>query len=167
MTPARARNALRAVIDPEIYQNIVDLGLVYNVEVLAEAESGSDSDDDGDGDSDDDGNGQAKPRVVVTMTLTTPHCPLGPQIIQDVEQTLLREGAGAVEVAIVWQPPWTPDAMTDELKRTLGLLDDEDAANGVGSMVEMEEEMAVAPEPVLELPPPLPKRSWLSRLFGR
>ena len=89
---------LRNVIDPEIYQNIVDLGLVYAVEVGAD---------------------QA---VTVTMTLTTPHCPLGPQIIDNVENELKAAGASSVQVAIVWTPAWTPDAMTDDLKRVLGIL---------------------------------------------
>ena len=80
--------ALRNVIDPEIYQNIVDLGLVYGVEVLPD---------------------QA---VAVTMTLTTPHCPLGPQIVENVEMELAAIGAARVQVEIVWAPPWTPDAMT-------------------------------------------------------
>lgn len=121
--------ALHNVIDPEIYQNIVDLGLVYDVEVLPE---------------------QA---VVVTMTLTTPHCPLGPQIMANVEQELQAVGAGAVTVNIVWSPPWTPDAMTPELKRLLGIVPDEDEE----------------PEPELELdlPPPAKKKGgllgWLFR----
>jgi len=117
LTPEMCWTALRNVIDPEIYQNIVDLGLVYGVEVTPE---------------------QA---VRVTMTLTTPHCPLGPQIIENVEKELHAVGAGAVTVEIVWSPPWTPDAMTPELKRLLGIEPDEDEA----------------PEPELELaPPPLP-----------
>ncbi len=129
LTAAGCREALKAVIDPEIYQNIVDLGLVYGVEVTGDNV------------------------VAVTMTLTTPHCPLGPQIIEDVEQVLTAQGASAVQVHIVWEPPWTPDAMTDELKRTLGILDAADEE----------------PEPQLELPPPpLPpqKKGFLSRLFG-
>lgn len=121
--------ALRNVIDPEIYQNIVDLGLVYDVEVLPE---------------------QA---VVVTMTLTTPHCPLGPQIMANVEQELQSVGAGAVTVNIVWSPPWTPDAMTPDLKRLLGIVPDED------------EELE--PELELDLPPPAKKKGgllgWLFR----
>lgn len=121
--------ALHNVIDPEIYQNIVDLGLVYDVEVLPE---------------------QA---VVVTMTLTTPHCPLGPQIMANVEQELQAVGAGAVTVNIVWSPPWTPDAMTPELKRLLGIVPDED------------EELE--PELELDLPPPAKKKGgllgWLFR----
>ena len=64
---------LKAVIDPEIYQNIVDLGLVYGVDVRAD-EGG-------------------EPTIVdVTMTYTTPMCPLGPQIIADVEQVLHGQG---------------------------------------------------------------------------
>ena len=118
--------ALRNVIDPEIYQNIVDLGLVYGVEVTPE---------------------QA---VAVTMTLTTPHCPLGPQIIENVEKELRAVGASAVTVDIVWSPPWTPDAMTPELKRLLGIVPDE------------EEE----PEPELAAPPPPPPAKKKGGLLG-
>src|SRR5688572_22848129 len=76
LTAESAQNYLRAVIDPEIYQNIVDLGLVYGVEV------------------------QADQSVDVTMTLTTPHCPMGPQIIENVEKVLLSHGASDVRVHI-------------------------------------------------------------------
>ncbi len=129
LTAEACRNYLRAVIDPEIYQNIVDLGLVYNIAV------------------------QADHSVDVTMTLTTPHCPMGPQIIENVEKTLLAHGAQAVRVHIVWDPMWTPDAMTEELKRELGILPPEDAE----------------PPLVIETPPPMPapqKKGLLSRLFG-
>ena len=130
LNPETCREYLKAVIDPEIYQNIVDLGLVYGIAV-------------------DDQNA-----VEVTMTLTTPMCPLGPEIIADVEQTLKGKGASDVNVAIVWEPMWTPDAMTDELKRELGMLD--------------EEEPALAIDPAPPLPPKAPKRRGLFwRLFGR
>lgn len=129
LTPAACREYLKAVIDPEIYHNIVDLGLVYDVAV---------AEDD---------------HVTVTMTLTTPHCPLGPEIIQDVKDTLHSRGAGQVTVDIVWEPPWTPAAMTEELQRELGILDPE-------------------PEPELEIDPPPPpappkKPGFFGRLFGR
>jgi metal-sulfur cluster biosynthetic enzyme len=121
--------ALRNVIDPEIYQNIVDLGLVYGVEV------GPDN------------------AVDVLMTLTTPHCPMGPQIFENVEKYLLRAGATAVMITISWEPPWTPDMMTDALKRQLGILPGAD-----------EEEEPVLP---IDLPPPPPKKKGLlGRLFG-
>lgn len=130
LTPELCREYLKAVIDPEIFQNIVDLGLVYGIEV--------------DGDN----------RVTVDMTLTTPHCPLGPQIIDNVEQTLLARGAAAVAVNIVWEPMWTPNAMTDDLKRQLGILD--------------EDEQEPEPELEIDLPPPQPpkKKGLISRLFG-
>jgi metal-sulfur cluster biosynthetic enzyme len=124
---------LKEVIDPEIYQNIVDLGLVYGVDV-----------------------GENN-YVDVTMTLTTPHCPMGPQIIADVEQTLKGKGATDVAVNIVWQPMWTPDAMTDELKRELGID---------GSMEEEEEEF-IAPPPPPPRPAPTRKKGFFGRLFGR
>jgi len=126
LTPETCWTALRNVIDPEIYQNIVDLGLVYGVEVMPE---------------------QA---VQVTMTLTTPHCPLGPQIIENVEKELQAVGAGAVTVEIVWSPPWTPDAMTPALKRLLGIEPDEEET----------------PEPELELAPPPPPAKKKGGLLG-
>lgn len=129
LTPQSARETLKKVIDPEIYQNIVDLGLVYDIVVSDE---------------------QA---VDVTMTLTTPHCPMGPQILANVDQVLREAGASAVYVEIVWDPMWTPAAMTEELQRQLGIIEDE-------------EDTYAEPER-LELPPPLPqKKGLLGRLFG-
>jgi metal-sulfur cluster biosynthetic enzyme len=116
--------ALRNVIDPELYQNIVDLGLVYGVEVK-------------------DAN-----QVVVTMTLTTPHCPMGPQILADVDQFLRADGAEAVDVQIVWEPMWTPAMMSADLKRQLGIEDE----------YGLEEELEPQPE---WTPPPLPKKKGL------
>jgi metal-sulfur cluster biosynthetic enzyme len=129
LTPASARDALRMVIDPEIYQNIVDLGLVYEITVTPDN------------------------AVAVTMTLTTPHCPMGPQILSNVDSVLRSKGASDVTIQIVWEPMWTAYAMTDELKRQLGILPEE-----------VEEE----PEPLpLPSPPPTPKKKGLlSRLFG-
>jgi metal-sulfur cluster biosynthetic enzyme len=137
LTPENCWDFLKVVIDPEIYQNIVDLGLVYGVEVAPDD------------------------KVTVKMTLTTPHCPMGPQIIENVEKVLLDKGATAVDVHIVWEPMWTPDAMTDELKRELGIIPD-------GESGSEEDE-----EPVLEIDPPPPpkqtppkKKGLLGRLFG-
>jgi metal-sulfur cluster biosynthetic enzyme len=127
LTEESARNYLRSVIDPEIYQNIVDLGLVYGIDI------------------------DENQAVDVTMTLTTPHCPMGPQIIENVDKVLRRHGASDVRVHIVWEPMWTPDAMTDELKRELGIIEEE------------EEEPLYIPPP----PPPAPKKKGLlGRLFG-
>lgn len=128
LSVAESWEALRTVIDPEIYQNIVDLGLVYGVDITPERQ------------------------VTVTMTLTTPHCPMGPQIIQNVEQVLYELGAQQVRVDIVWEPAWTPDAMTAELKKLLGL--------------ESAETDEAEPQLVYEpLPPPLKKKrgilGWL------
>lgn len=132
LTVDQCWSALRNVIDPEIYQNIVDLGLVYGIDLSDE---------------------QA---VVVTMTLTTPHCPLGPQIIENVQQELTGIGASQVDVKIVWTPAWTPDAMTPELKKLLGIMPDEE-----------EEEAAAEPELAIEPPPPARKKrgllGWLFR----
>ncbi|MEZ4663583.1 MAG: metal-sulfur cluster assembly factor [Caldilineaceae bacterium] len=125
LTPEACFEHLKAVIDPEIYHNIVDLSLVYDVNV-ADDQS-----------------------VQVIMTLTTPHCPLGPQIIEDVQNTLKGHGATAVDVQIVWQPMWTPDAMTAELKAELGLIEDEPAF--------------ISPPPP---PDPPKKKGFFARLFG-
>ena len=135
LTAENTRDYLRVVIDPEIYQNIVDLGLVYGTQVQGET-VGDQS-------------------VDVNMTLTTPHCPMGPQIIENVEKVLRSHGATDVRVHIVWEPMWTPDAMTEELKRELGIIPDEE---------DLEPELEIEAPP----PPPLPvkKKGLLGRLFG-
>jgi metal-sulfur cluster biosynthetic enzyme len=130
LQPDALRDALRRVIDPEIFENIVDLGLVYNVDV------------------------EPEDRVVVTMTLTTPHCPMGPEIVENVQKTMKEEGAQTVDVNIVWDPMWTPNMMTDELKTQLG--------------IEPEPELDI--EPVAPpTPPPVkkpPKKGLLSKILG-
>jgi metal-sulfur cluster biosynthetic enzyme/Fe-S cluster assembly iron-binding protein IscA len=93
----RVREALRCVIDPEVGINIVDLGLVYGVAVDART-------------------------VRVTMTMTTPACPLGQHIRDEVHSRVLGQcpGAEQVEVELVWDPPWSSDKISAEGKQALG-----------------------------------------------
>lgn len=88
--------ALKQVIDPEVGINIVDLGLIYDVQVSGD-------------------------KVLITMTMTTPACPLGPHLVDEataaVEQ---RAGAASAEIRLVWQPAWTPMMMSLEAKQQLG-----------------------------------------------
>ncbi len=94
--------AMRQVRDPELMVNLVDLGLVYGIDV-EEAEG--------------------KSNVKILMTMTTPACPFGPQLIRDVKDTVAGlPGAGAVEVQITLSPPWTPDRMTEEARDELGIF---------------------------------------------
>lgn len=98
-----AREALKQVIDPELFVNIVDLGLVYLVTV-ADLEDG-------------------KQKVSIEMTMTSPACPAGPQLIQQSKDTLGRiEGVAEVEVKLVMVPPWTPDRMTEAARDQLGIF---------------------------------------------
>lgn len=92
-------DALKEIYDPEIPVNIYDLGLIYAVEVT----------DDGD--------------AKVTMTLTTPHCPVAESMPGEVELRVATvPGVRDAEVALVWDPPWGPDKMTDEARLELGML---------------------------------------------
>ena len=96
-SPELARKALRAVKDPELGLNIIDIGLIYEVEV---SETG---------------------RVDVKMTLTSPGCPAGTEIMDDVRETLMDlEGVTEVEIALVWEPYWTPDRMDPRVRAFLG-----------------------------------------------
>lgn len=91
------REALRAVDDPEVGMNIVDLGLVYRIDLAPQG-------------------------VEVTMTMTTPACPMGGMIVdeaRDAVQALLPAGT-AVEISLVWDPPWTPDMMSAHAKENFG-----------------------------------------------
>ncbi len=96
-TPDTIRKALRAVKDPELNLNIVDIGLVYDVEV---GEAG---------------------QVHVRMTLTSPGCPAGTEIIDDVKKVVADlEGVQGVEVELVWDPYWTPVRMDPRVRAFLG-----------------------------------------------
>ena len=97
------REELKKVIDPELFVNIVDLGLIYNVDLIP-AEEG-------------------KTTCKIDMTMTSPMCPAGPQMIANSKQVLgALPGMGNVEIKIVLDPPWTPDKMTDEARDQLGIF---------------------------------------------
>ena len=96
-TAETVRKALRAVKDPELNLNIIDIGLVYDVEVSPASE------------------------VHVRMTLTSPGCPAGTEIIDDVKRVVGDlEGVQGVEVELVWEPYWTPDKMDPRVRAFLG-----------------------------------------------
>lgn len=97
-TSEQARENLKNVFDPEIGINIVDLGLIYDVEVSEEAD------------------------VLITMTLTSLGCPLGPVIVQEATNALADlPGIGTVDVKLVWSPAWNPDMMSEEARDELGI----------------------------------------------
>jgi len=88
--------ALSNVIDPELGLDFVELGLIYGVEI-----------DDG--------------KVDVTFTLTTPACPIGPQVSEQIVEFVSEvEGVTDVTPTMVFTPPWTPDKMSEDAKFALG-----------------------------------------------
>jgi len=95
-TADQVRDVLRTVVDPELHINIVDLGLVYGVELHG-------------------------PTVDVSMTLTSPGCPYGPYILHQVKDTLMQlKGIDDATVQVVWEPQWGPDKMSEEARLELG-----------------------------------------------
>ncbi|HEX6643685.1 MAG TPA: iron-sulfur cluster assembly protein [Gemmatimonadales bacterium] len=96
-TPETVRKALRQVKDPELNLNIIDIGLVYDIDV----------NDMGD--------------VHVKMTLTSPGCPAGAEIMADVKNVASSlEGVSSVDVELVWEPYWTPERMDPRVKAFMG-----------------------------------------------
>ena len=88
--------ALRAVEDPELGMDIVELGLLYDAEV--------------------DG-----PKVHVTFSLTSMGCPVGPMIEQQIRETVQSmDGVDEVDAELTWDPPWSPEKMSDDAKFILG-----------------------------------------------
>ena len=90
-------NDLKSVNDPELNVNIVDLGLIYEVREKNEKE------------------------VYIKLTLTSPACPLGPQIKEEITKKLGEKGI-TVEIELTFDPPWGPDKMTDDAKLELGVV---------------------------------------------
>ena len=97
LTLEEVRDALKNVYDPEIPVNIVDLGLIYDIQV-----------EEGD--------------VYVQMTLTAPGCGMGPMIAQQAEWAISEmEGVEDVQVEMTFEPPWSPELITEEGKKLLGI----------------------------------------------
>lgn len=97
------REALKEVIDPELFVNVVDLGLIYEI-TQEEQEGGAN-------------------KVGIDMTLTSPACPAGPQLIAQSKDVVGKlEGVGEVDVRLVMTPPWTPDRMTEDARDQLGIF---------------------------------------------
>src|SRR5258707_3447576 len=97
------REELKKVIDPELFVNIVDLGVIYDVNL--------------------NGREDGKSNVKIDMTMTSPMCPAGPQMIANSKQVLGQlADVGDVEVKIVLDPPWTPDRMTEDARDQLGIF---------------------------------------------
>lgn len=97
VTDCVVRTALRKVKDPELNLSVVDLGLVYSVDVQ---------------------DGEVK----VQMTLTSPGCPSGPEILADAQRAVEAvEGVTKVDVELVWSPYWTPDRIDPKVRAYLGL----------------------------------------------
>lgn len=102
LTEEKILETMKQVIDPELKVNVVDLGLIYGVE-MEEVEGKTD--------------------LRIVMTMTTPACPYGPELVQDLKDALAAlPEAGRVEVEVTLSPPWTPDRMTDDARDELGLF---------------------------------------------
>ena len=97
------REALKSVIDPELFVNVVDLGLISTV--IAAGPAGGTS------------------HLHAELPMTSPACPAGPQLLAQSKEAVGRlEGVGAVDVRLVMHPPWTPDRMTEDARDQLGIF---------------------------------------------
>lgn len=99
----QVREELKRVIDPELFVNIVDLGLIYVVDIKPREDG--------------------KQNVNVEMTLTSPMCPAGPQLVANSRQVIGElEGVGDIDIKVVMDPPWGPDKMTEDARDQLGIF---------------------------------------------
>ena len=118
----RIENVCKTIYDPEIPQNIWDLGLVYSIdienrtqiegaarEVLDEGKSINET-------------GETFMHAAITMTLTTPSCPVGPEFLNTVQTRVQDvEGIDRCNVELVWDPPWDASMMSEEAQTMLGM----------------------------------------------
>lgn len=97
MTEEQIREILKKVIDPEIGINIVDLGLVYAVDINPE-------------------------EIYIQITMTSPACPLHGVITRDIDKTLRQAfpDLGPMTIELVWEPPWSPEMISGAAKKQLG-----------------------------------------------
>lgn len=103
VTEEHVRDVLRTCYDPEIPVNILDLGLVYDLQIVPQDGGGS--------------------RVEIKMTLTAPGCGMGPVLQQDVESKVSSlPGVKEAAVFLVWDPPWNREMLSEAAKLELGLM---------------------------------------------
>jgi probable FeS assembly SUF system protein SufT len=103
LTEEQVYETLRACYDPEIPVNIVELGLIYDLQILPLPEGGN--------------------RVEIKMTLTAPGCGMGPILQQDVEgRVLALPGVKEAAVFLVWDPPWNREMLSEAAKLQLGMM---------------------------------------------
>ena len=97
MTEEQIYETLKVVLDPEVGVNIVDLGLVYKVEIRSE-------------------------EVYIQMTMTSPTCPLSGVITRNMDQILRKTfpDLGEMTIELIWEPPWSPEMMSETAKKQLG-----------------------------------------------
>ncbi|MFY7875444.1 MAG: metal-sulfur cluster assembly factor [Pirellula sp.] len=99
----QVREQLKLVIDPELFVNIVDLGLIYVVDIQPGEEG--------------------KENVNIEMTMTSPMCPAGPQLVANSRQVIEDiPNVGVVDIKVVMDPPWTQDRMTEDARDQLGIF---------------------------------------------
>jgi FeS assembly SUF system protein len=95
----QVEEAIRQVHDPEIPVNIYDLGLIYGLDIHPDGS------------------------VAIEMTLTAPACPVAGEMPQQVAEAVAgAEGVGEVQVTLTWDPPWTPERMSEDAKLALGMF---------------------------------------------
>jgi metal-sulfur cluster biosynthetic enzyme len=104
VTEEMVRTALKNVVDPEIGLDVINLGLVYNVDIQDQGK-----------------------KVQVDMTLTTPACPAGPQILEQARREIIAlqdvfKDLEDVSINLVWTPFWNPSMMTEEAREELGFF---------------------------------------------
>ena len=98
ITEESVYEVLRNVLDPELNFNIVDLGLIYGVEV------------------------KEGKYIFIKMTMTTPFCPYGPALLDEMKQKLDKiKGVGEIKIEVVWEPPWDTKKLSPEIKGQLGI----------------------------------------------
>ena len=126
---------LKNVIDPELFVNIVDLGLIY--EIVVDGEKSADEEADA-GDTPPPDNTEtnvhaaAEPAsdaasegsyIKIDMTMTSPACPAGPQLVQQSKMAIERlDDVDEAEIKLTLSPPWTPERMTDDARDQLGIF---------------------------------------------
>jgi metal-sulfur cluster biosynthetic enzyme len=96
--------ALKTILDPELGYNIVDLGLIYNIKISPPTTN-------------------HQPLTTITMTLTSPGCPLAPYFIDQVKEvvsTAAKIKSNQVKVDITFDPPWSPEALSEDMRLQLG-----------------------------------------------